>query len=105
MIDNQYRGKLTILNDRVLRYRKISKDKSDTIWPIDVPARSMKGVLLLFEDVAPQQPYCLDTEAFYNPKIERVEVTIGGRSEPALFPGDVRLTDVGRGKEVIRSRQ
>ena len=80
MIANQYGGRLAILYDRVLRHSKISKDKSDTLWNINlnVPARSMKGVLMLFEDVAAQQPFARNTEAFYNPKITKVEVTIEG---------------------------
>ena len=80
MIANQYRGRLAILYDRVLRHQKISRDKSDTLWNIslNVPARSMKGVLMLFEDVAAQQPFARSAEAFYNPKITKVEVTIEG---------------------------
>ena len=41
MIRNQYTGRLAILYDRVLRHRRISKDKSDTLWNINlnVPAR------------------------------------------------------------------
>ena len=76
MIANQYNGRLAILYDRILRHRKISKDKSDTLWNINLnmPARSMKGVLMLFEDVAAQQPFARNTEAFYNPKITTVEV-------------------------------
>ena len=31
IIASQYRGRLAILFDRVLRYRKISKDKTDTL--------------------------------------------------------------------------
>ena len=80
MIANQYNGRLEILYDRILRHRKISKDKSDTLWNINlnVPARSMNGVLMLFEDVAAQRPFARNTEAFYNPKITKVEVTIEG---------------------------
>ena len=45
MIDNQYKGRLAILYDRVLRHRKMTKDKSNTLWNINlkVPAHSMKG--------------------------------------------------------------
>ena len=78
MIRNQYTGRLAILYDRVLRHRRISKDKSDTLWNINlnVPARSMKGILMLFE--APTSAFGRDTEEFYNPKITKVEVTIEG---------------------------
>ena len=80
MIDNQYKGRLAILYDRVLRHRKMTMDKSNTLWNIklNVPARSMKGMLMLFENVAAQQPFARNTEAFYNPQITEVEVTIEG---------------------------
>ena len=78
MVRNQYTGQIAILYDRVLRHRKINKDKSDTLWNINlnVPARSMKGILMLFE--ANSSTFARDTESFYNPKIEKVEVTIEG---------------------------
>lgn len=78
MIRNQYASRLAILYDRVLRHRKIVRNKSDTLWNINlnVPARSMKGILLLCED--PAAAFSRDTEAFYNPKVTKVEVTIEG---------------------------
>ena len=80
MISNQYKGRLAILYDRVLRHKKISKDKSDTLWNsnLNVPARSMKGILMFLEDVGEQQPFARNTEVLYNPKITKVEVTIEG---------------------------
>ena len=77
-IRTQYDSGLAILYDRVLRHRKITANKSDTLWNINlnVPARSMKGVLMLFED--PAAAYKRDTEAFYNPQLTKVEVTIEG---------------------------
>ena len=33
---------------------------------------------MLFEDCAAQQPFARDSEAFYNPKITKVDVTIEG---------------------------
>ena len=53
-------------------------DKSNTLWNINlnVPARSMKGILMLFENVDAQQPFARNTEAFYNPKITKVAVTV-----------------------------
>ena len=78
LIRNQYAGRLAILYDRVLRHRKIMANKSDTLWNINlnVPARSMKGILMLFED--PEAAYQRDTEKFYNPQLTKVEVTIEG---------------------------
>ena len=77
-IRNQYGGRLAIFYDWVLRHRKITANKSDTLWNINlnVPARSMKGILLLFED--PAAAFQRDTEAFYNPQIQKVEATIEG---------------------------
>ena len=83
-IKNHNRAKIAILCDRVSRHRKIKANKSDTLWNINVntPARSMKGILLLFEDRA--APYARDTEAFYNPKITKVETTIEGVSNQGI---------------------
>ena len=55
-------------------------DRSNTLWNINlnVPALSMKGILMLFENVAAQQPFACNTEAFYNPQITKVGVTIEG---------------------------
>ena len=80
MIANQYNGRLAIRYDRIPMHRWISKDKSDTLWNINlnVPAHSMKGVLMLFWDVAAQQLFTRNTEAFYVPKITKCEVTIEG---------------------------
>ena len=45
-IRQQYNGRKAILYDRILQHRKITKNKSDTLWNINlnVPARSMKGI-------------------------------------------------------------
>ena len=66
---------MAILYDRILRHRKIIKKKSDTLWNINlnVPARRMKWILMLFED-----PDRTSTENFVNPKITKVEMTIEG---------------------------
>ena len=74
-IRQQVDGKMVILYDRILRHRKIPKNKSDTLWNINlnVPARSIKGILMLFED-----PDRISTEYYYNPEITKVEITIEG---------------------------
>ena len=75
LIRQQVSGKMVILYDRILRHRKITKNKSDMLWNINlnVPARSMKGILMLFED-----PERTSTETYYNPQITKVEMTIEG---------------------------
>ena len=47
-IRNQYAGRLAVLYERVLRHRKITANKSDTLWNINlnVLARSMSGILI-----------------------------------------------------------
>ena len=106
MIANQYNSRLVILYDRIQRHRKISRKKSDTLWNINlnVPVCSMKGVLMLFEDVTAQQPLARDTESFYNPKIMKVEVTIEGIPTSSLFRGCVPIR-CGMSEEVICTRR
>ena len=73
-IRQQFSNKTVILYDRFLNTEN-NKNKSNTLWNINlnVPARSMKGILMLFED-----PSRISTEDFYNPKITKVEMTIKG---------------------------
>ena len=77
-IRTSYERRLAILYDRVHRHSTIVKNKSDTMWNFNfnVPAKSMKGILMLFED--PKAAFARDTETFYNPKITKVEATIEG---------------------------
>ena len=74
-IRNQLEGKYIIYFDRILRQRKILKNKSDTLWNINlnIASKSLKGILMLFED-----PEREDNEHYYNPKIEKVEMVIEG---------------------------
>ena len=48
--------------------RKIIVNKSDTVWnwEFNMPCKSLKGILVLFEE---EQSYTRDTSKFYNPKI------------------------------------
>ena len=69
-IRQQFSGRMAILYDRILRHRKVAKKKSDTLWNINlnVPARSMKGILMLFED-----PDRTSTEDFVNLKSQKLK--------------------------------
>ena len=54
---------------------------ADTLWNINlnVPASSMKGILMLFENpAAAEEPWARDTEGFYNPIITNMKITIEG---------------------------
>ena len=67
-IGQQYSGKMVIMYDRILQHRKNHKKINRTLWNINlnVPARSMKGVLMLFE-----VPDRTKTEQYYNTKIKK----------------------------------
>ena len=59
---------MALLYDRILRHRKIIVNKSDTVWNwvFTTPCKSLKGILVLFED---EKTFARDTSKFYNPKI------------------------------------
>ena len=69
---------MALLYDRILRHRKIIVNKSDTVWnwAFNVPCKSLKGILVLFEE---ETPYTRDTNKFYNPKIQKVSVIVEGK--------------------------
>ena len=68
---------MALLYDRILRHRKIIVNKSDTVWnwAFDTPCKSLKGILVLFEE---EKPFARDTSKYYNPKIQKVSVTVEG---------------------------
>ena len=72
--------KSSILYDRILRARIIPLNKSNTSFSVDInsPSKSLKGVLLIFTQERSATKFARDTEAFYNPKITKVEVTMEG---------------------------
>lgn len=76
-----------IYYDRIYRHKTVPLDKSDPIVNIDMnfAAKSLKGVLLLFKEA--EADFTKDSEKFYNPKIEKVDVTINGRSNQLFSSG------------------
>ena len=89
LIRQQYQQQLIIMYSRVLRQRKMVCNKSDAVWNINLntPAKSMTGILLLFEDVNASQAYQRNTEQFYNPKIKKVSITIEGKPNQIYASG------------------
>ena len=69
---------MMLLYDRVHQHSKIPVNKSDTKWnwSFNDTCKSLKGILVLFEE---EKPYTRDTSKFYNPKIEKVSVTVEGK--------------------------
>ena len=87
-IKDQYQS-MVLLYDRILRHKQIPVNKKDMIrnWSFNMPCRSLKGVLVLFEE---EQPYIQDTSKFYNPKIQEVSVTVEGKPNQ-LYAQGMRL--------------
>ena len=77
---------MVLLYDRVLRHRKIIVNKSDTVWnwAYYVPCKSLKGILVLFEE---EGSYTRDTSKFYNPKIQNVSVIVEGKPNQPYAQG------------------
>ena len=76
-IRSEYQS-MALLYDRILRHRQISVNKSDTTWnwSFNTSCKSLKGILVLFKE---EKPYTSDTSKFYNPKIQKVSITIEGK--------------------------
>ena len=72
---NQYSGKMAILYDRVLIHRIIPLNKEDQTWNINLntPAKSVKGILMLFKEPTEKSTFKL-----YNPKIDKISITVEG---------------------------
>ena len=53
-------------------------NKSGTTWnwSFNMPCKSLKGILVLFEEA---EPYKRDTSKYYNPKKENVSVIVEGK--------------------------
>ena len=77
---------MALLYDRILRHRKIIVNKSDTVWnwAFNTPCKSLKGILVLFEE---EQSYTRDTSKFYNPKIQKVFVIVEGKPNQLYTQG------------------
>ena len=69
---------MALLYDRILRHRKIIVNKSDAVWnwAFNMPCKSLKGILVLFEE---EQSYTRDTSKFCNPKMQNVSVIVDGQ--------------------------
>ena len=79
LISQQYTNRLAIYYEKVLLHMKTGKNKSETVWNfhINTPAKSMKGILLIFKERA--DPFKQDPEKFINPQINKVQITVEGQ--------------------------
>ena len=77
---------MALLYDRILRHRKIIVNKKDTVWnwAFNTPCKSLKGILVLFEE---ERSYTRDMSKFYNPKIQKVSVIVEGKPNQLYAQG------------------
>ena len=77
---------MALLYDRILRHRKIIVNKKDTVcnWAFNTPCKSLKGILVLFEE---EGSYARDTSKFYNPKTQKVSVIVEGKPNQLYAQG------------------
>ena len=77
---------MALLYDTVLRHRQIKVNKPDTTWnwSFYTPCKSLKGILVLFEE---EKQYKRDTSKFYNPKIQKVSVIVEGKPNQPYAQG------------------
>ena len=77
---------MALYYNRILRHRKIIVNKSDMIWnwTFNMPCKSLKGILVLFEE---EKQYARDTGKFYNPKIQKVSVIVEGKPNQLYAQG------------------
>ena len=77
---------MVLLYDRILRHKQIPVTKKDTMsnWSFNTPCKSLKGILVLFEE---EKSYIRDTSKFYNPKLQKVSVTIEGKPNQLYSQG------------------
>ena len=70
---------MALLYDRILRHRKIIVNKSDIVWnwAFNMPCKSLKGILVLFEEES----------KFYNPKIQNISVIVEGKPNQLYAQG------------------
>ena len=84
-IRSEYQS-MVLLYDRILRHKQIQVNKKDTMWnwSFNTPCKSLKGILVLFEE---EKPFIRDTSKFYNPKIQKVSVTVEGEPDQLYTQG------------------
>ena len=77
---------LALPYNRVLRDRQTPVNESDMTfgWLFNMPCRSVKGILVLFEA---EQSYAQDMSRFYNRKVQKVSVIIEGKPNQLYTQG------------------
>lgn len=95
-IESMYQSGFGVLYDRVQLLRKEPHNKSESLINVNIreSLRSLRGVMILFKDTtADQGKYATNRETFYFPKIEKIEVSINGKSNQ-LYPNGITSKDL-----------
>ena len=84
-IRSEYQS-MALLYDRILRHREIIVNKLDTVWnwAFNTPCKSLKGILVLFEE---EKTFTRDTSKYYNPKIQKVSEIVEGKQNQLYAQG------------------
>ena len=87
-VRSQY-DKMVLLYNRVIQHSQIPVNKSETKWnwSFNETCKSLKGILVLFEE---EKPFVQDTSRYYNLKIQKVTVTVEGKPNQ-LYSQGMRL--------------
>ena len=78
--------KMVMLYDRVIQHSQIPVNKSDTKWnwSCNETCKSLKGILVLFEE---ERPFVRDTSKFYNLKIQKATIIVEGKPDQLYSQG------------------
>ena len=88
-INSQLQTGWGVYYDRVHFLRKENHLKSGTLINVNVreSLRSLRGVMVLFKDLGDQTKYACNRKTFFNPGIEKLEVSINGASNKLYANG------------------
>ena len=77
---------MVLLYDRVIQHSQIPVNKLDTKWnwSFNETYKLLKGISVLFEE---EKPYLRETSKFYNPKIQKVTITVEGKPNKLYSQG------------------
>ena len=77
---------MALLYDRVIQHSQIPVNKSDTKWnwSFNETCQLLKDILVLFEE---ERPFSRDTSKYYNPKIQKVILTVDSKPNQLYSQG------------------
>ena len=77
---------MALLYDRVIQHSQIPVNMLDMKWnwSFNETCKSLKGILALFEE---EKPFSRDTSKYYNPKIQKVTITVEGKPNQLYSQG------------------